>query len=505
MSVNSRNHRLILSFVSITIVATIAVQVYWNYLNYQSNKTELINQVQISLDNAVESYYADIARGHSVTVTASSDTLPDIRRFRHIIQQGGNFVEDSISRPSSAFSFRTRSRADLPDTTILSIESGSWSTATTINFDNADSLHINMIDTSAISLFASKIFVSMSNDSLNFTELSDLVRSDFDSKEWPIDFGLLLRDANCDLPIIPCNRLQQYGLTNQEGQLITASQSAFIPGNSSLEIHFSNISSILLKRSFIGIFLSLILSAAIIFCLLFLFRTINQQKQLAEIKNDLISNITHEFKTPITTIGTALEGIENFSGIGDIEKTKKYLGISNGQLTKLNTMVEKLLETASIDSEHLSLNLEKVNLKKLIEQQLSKYRMAHEGKSFSFEADSDEIICDLDTFHIESAISNLIDNAIKYGGDRIDVLLSELGEKSISIQVVDSGKGIAKDQHTKIFDKFYRIPTGNVHDVKGFGIGLYYAKNIVEKHGGILELMSNSSSTNFKITLPYAH
>ncbi len=499
---NTRHHRLILSFVSITIVATIAVQVYWNYINYQANKNELVNQVQISLDKAVESYYADIARGHSMTVTTFSDTLPDISQFRHTIREEDTHIIDTAHR-QGVFEFRSMSR-ELTYDTIISLESGAWSTATALSFDNLDSLHVNLIDTSAISSFASKIFISMRNDSLDFTELSGLLRDDFDNKNWPIDFGLLLRITDCELAFMACDTLQLHGLTNQEGQLMVASQSAFISRDSSLEIHFSNISSILLKRSFIGILLSLLLSIAIIFCLLFLFRTINQQKQLAEIKNDLISNITHEFKTPITTIGTALEGIENFSGIGDKEKTKEYLGISNGQLTKLNTMVEKLLETASIDSEHLQLNLEKVNLTKLVEQQLGKYRISHEDKSFDLETGSDEAVCHLDVFHIEIAIGNLIDNAIKYGGDKIKILLHKTGSEAVSIQVVDSGHGIAKDQHTKIFDKFYRIPTGNVHDVKGFGIGLYYAKNIVEKHGGKLELIPISTATTFKITLPYA-
>jgi signal transduction histidine kinase len=500
--VKSQRHLLIISIVSVTIIATIGVQVYWNYLNYSANRIELKNQVQVSLDKAVEQYYADIARGHSFTFMASTDSAPEMNQIRHMIQDGHDFISDTLHR-RRAFRYSTSTR-NLSSDTIIDLVVGR-NTLNSVNSDTAQELHFNRIDTSAISLFASKVFTSMQEDSIEFSKIKDLIRSDFDSKNWPIAFGLSYKNPNCALPFTQCDTLQTYGQTNVDGQLIVTSKSALISLDSELEIHFSNISSILLKQSSVGILLSLLLSAAIIFCLLYLIRTINEQKQLAEIKNDLISNITHEFKTPITTIGTALEGILNFQGLEDIEKTKKYIGISNSQLKKLDIMVEKLLETASIDSEHLELNLDQVNLTDLIQEQLDKYKISHTDKSFSFVSDLEEGISKVDVFHIEGAIGNLLDNAVKYGGESIKIHLSNGDNNSIKICVIDNGEGISTDQHDKIFDKFYRIPTGNVHDVKGFGIGLYYARNIVEKHGGKLELVSATSKTSFEITLPYVH
>lgn len=494
-----QHHRLLILFVSVTILATIGVQVYWNYINYQANKSELINQVQITLDNAVDSYYADIARGHSMTVTSSPDSV-EVEQITRLIASTNQQFADTFIAPESFKMHKVV--GDFTSDTIMSINHGGWQTASTMSLDSGYQLHINRIDTSAINLFASKIFVSMRNETLDFEDLSGLVKADFDSKDWPIEFGVLMRDSDCISEFLHCDTLLVFGETNQRGQLMVASQSAFIPRSADLEIHFSNISSILMRRSFIGISLSLVLSAVIIFCLLYLYRTINQQKELAEIKNDLISNITHEFKTPITTISTALEGIENFSGPEDHEKTKKYIRISNGQLGKLNTMVEKLLETASIDSEHLELKLTKVNLTELVELQLAKYRLSSNEKTFIFVSDKKNIITEADEFHIESAIGNLLDNAVKYGGNEIKVKVKQSEVGKLTIEVLDNGIGVPKDQRTKIFDKFYRIPTGNVHDVKGFGIGLYYAKHIIEKHQGSLEIMTNSSRTNFKITLP---
>jgi two-component system phosphate regulon sensor histidine kinase PhoR len=475
---------------------------YWNYINYQANKSELTSQVQNTLDNAIESYYADIARGHSVTMTSTSDSM-DMHQITRIVGSTSELLADTTNALGSLK--MSAIIGDFSTDTTVNVSHGGWQAASSMFADSGTQLHINRIDTLAINLFASKIFVSMRNEILNIENLSGLVKTDFDSKNWPIEFGVLMRDVECESEFLACDTLMIFGETNQQDQLMVASQSALIPNGAKLEIHFSNISSILLRRSLIGIFLSFLLSAVIVFCLLYLFRTINQQKQLAEIKNDLISNITHEFKTPITTIGTALEGIQNFSGLDDHEKTKKYIGISNGQLDKLNTMVEKLLETASIDSEHLELKLTKINLTELVELQLAKYRLAETGKTFYFSSGTPTIMAEADEFHIESAIGNLLDNAVKYGGDEIEIKLNKSGTNPLTIDVLDSGAGVPKEQRVRIFDKFYRIPTGNVHDVKGFGIGLYYAKNIIEKHQGSLELMVNSSRTNFRITLPNAY
>ncbi len=215
----------------------------------------------------------------------------------------------------------------------------------------------------------------------------------------------------------------------------------------------------------------------------------------------MISNITHEFKTPITTVSTALEAINNFNALEDTEKTKKYISISENQIKKLHLMVEKLLETATLDSEKLLLKKEEVEIVGLLEKLTKKHQLLTNNKSITCITNSKELILKIDEFHIENAISNLIDNAIKYGGDTIEVNLNTL-LNTIEISVADNGYGIDKNQQEKIFDKFYRVPKGNTHDVKGFGIGLYYTKKIIEKHMGTISLNSNTKQTVFKITLP---
>jgi two-component system phosphate regulon sensor histidine kinase PhoR len=251
----------------------------------------------------------------------------------------------------------------------------------------------------------------------------------------------------------------------------------------------------------IEIILSLLLSLSIVGSLFYLLRIINRQKRIDEIKNDLISNITHEFKTPITTISSAIEGIKNFNSVNDPKKTNRYLDIASQQLEKLANMVEKLLETASLESDNLKLSKEPLNIVQLLKTNVEKHLLNTSNKTIDFISNQKELILDVDAFHFENAISNLIDNALKYGGNQIEVCL-KLDKKMIEITVQDNGIEIDKNQHEKIFEKFYRIPKGNIHDVKGFGIGLYYSKKIIEKHQGTLELIVNSKNI-FKITLTH--
>ena len=332
----------------------------------------------------------------------------------------------------------------------------------------------------------------MVRDSIEFNKLSKSVDRELARKNIAVAYSLLHLKAD--------TIANQWNKNPKVELPVSAiSESSFLPKNQKLQISFSDPTILLLKRSFTEIFLSLLLSLSIIFCLLYLLRTINKQKKIDLIKNDLISNITHEFKTPITTISTAIEGIKNFNHLDDKEKTNRYLDISGQQLKKLEIMVEKLLETASLDSNKLELKKETINIIPLLKSNVEKHQMASE-KILAFTTNQEEINWNVDVFHFENAVSNLIDNAIKYGGKNIAIEINQV-KNLLTIAVKDNGNTIDKSQRDKIFDQFYRIPKGNIHDVKGFGIGLFYAKKITEKHNGSLELIPSETQTIFQITL----
>ena len=489
----------ILYFIIATIAITVVVQVYWNYKNYQVNKQQFINQVQISLDNAVQAYYADIAKQDKVifvSMDASNvEDLPSFEKFRDMnIDSIINRYNPKHHNHSDTIIVDARVEGNMPypQKVIDSILNSRQATlqAKFSNFNNNIQKYRD-----SIRLFneVSSLYVSISEDSLNFKKLQSFLNTEFDRKQIVLPYQLKRYDYKGLIDELKVDSLPDAFLT-------TSAKSAYLRPGEKLELQYANITKAVLQKSSMGILLSTLLTIAIISSLLYLLNVINKQKQLAEIKNDLISNITHEFKTPITTISTALEAIQHFDALNDPEKAKKYLSISDKQLKKLHLMVEKLLETATLDSEKLLLKKESLNVIDFIEKIVEKQKTLDTNKTITFRSNTEELLLNLDAFHFENAITNLVDNAIKYGGDTIEVNITKVLE-TVEITVVDNGGTIDKSQREKIFDKFYRIPKGNTHDVKGFGIGLYYSKKIIEKHHGTIQLIPDAKHTIFKITL----
>lgn len=502
---NDARYRVILYIIVAVIFGTIGIQVYWNFKNYEVNKQQLTNEVQASLDNAIETYYANLAKENTIgfAIEATSDD---------ILGEGGKFdsILNAIQFQEKGFKNMDSLRISINNTDGIQIFEGlkadSLSKALHNNGDHQNHLK-KMVEYSTsktqkadsliiddFKILTSKVIFSMSQDTLSLTKIDSLLKQDLKRKNLDIEFGLTLTNSDTKPHVF------NEAIVNASS-INALSNSTFLPQNSSLQIDFTNTTKEILKRILTGILLSTLLVLVVISCLFYLLKIIKHQKQIAEVKNDFISNITHEFKTPISTIGVALESIKNFNVLNDTEKTKSYIDMSNNQLSKLNVMVEKLLETASLDSENLQLNKEQSNVTELIHGLVNKHKLELTEKSLSFDASQDDIYAQIDAFHFENAINNIIDNAIKYGGNEITVNLQQ-NAIGFTMTVSDNGKMLTKENKDKIFEKFYRIPKGNTHDVKGFGIGLYYAKKIIEKHDGAIHLDLDNKWTTFKISMP---
>ncbi len=490
-AVDYKKHRILVYLIGLTILVTIGIQIYWNVQNYATNKQRLINEVQISLDNSVEAYYAGLAKTDFFAFAG--------RTNQQNRQKRSNFFWKAVGDDSIRIKFRLDSLLKQQ-----SVFNGKDSTQESISIiqlredhPSIKPLHVfrQMMGDSLGEMrkLANRLLIAAINDSINFTTMDSLLTYELKRKDITIGYKLVhFKDDSI--------RLGSIGNIPKRFKLKTFSKSTYLPDSQNLQLFFSNPTLAILKRSLTGILLSFVLSSAIILCLLYLLRIITKQKQLSEIKNDLISNITHEFKTPIATVTTAIEGIKNFNQKNDRTKTEKYLDISNQQLQKLNQMVEKLLETATLDNDKLLINKEPTNVIKMLEQLVEKYRMITPEKELLFSTNISELQLKIDPFHFENAVANLIDNAIKYGGDQIQVNLNSLMDQT-EISVADNGGNIPQAQRDRIFEKFYRIPTGNQHDVKGFGIGLFYSQKIIKKHGGTLQLVADEKLTIFKILL----
>lgn len=490
---NGIRYRRILYFISLVILLTLCVQGYWSYKNYLSEKQQLITDVQVSLDNALDSYYTRLAKQN--TLAFISDSIPGDSIFMGI-RWGNIFTNidslsvdyreilfDDSSNVKKIAIFKTRSS----DSFNIKINERT-AHVTNKRFDIIKKSFPNPFE-----MLTSKIVVSFSEDSLSLTVIDSLIQQELDRKSINVTYGLRYTNH--------WGKDRELRESIMESSVLTANAgSSFLIDGSNLVMHYDNITRTVLRRNATSLFLSFLLVTSIISSLLYLLKIIQKQKQLSEIKNDLISNITHEFKTPLATISVALEGIQRFNRENDTEKSKKYVQMSRQEVEKLSIMVEKLLETATLDSNNLQLNLEETNLVTILEKASIIPEDLLNGKEISFTSNVSECIKKVDRFHFENAINNIVDNALKYGGDMIEISLQQ-SNSEIQITIKDNGTSLTKTHAIKIFEKFYRVPKGNTHDVKGFGIGLYYTKNIIEKHKGTIKVLIKDN-TFFIITLP---
>lgn len=495
--------------IGFTLLVSIGVQIYRNISQFKQIETQLTKDIQVSLDNALEAYFADLAKTDVVTFTDGKPLQLDFTVSDSIKADSlNNSFFHRVGKSKMVFkSLETLEAIDSNAATwSFSDSSESFQLYNNLTFDSATNMAVD--EQHQINIFrglesadsihrlkalTNTIIISITRDSLDFGKINELFQADLDRKGISINYGLLqfAKDTISGSYNYPA-------LLDMPFKTVT--KSTFLPRGQYLELYFENTALNILKRGVFELLTSLLFLGIISYAFYYLYHTIKNQKEVAEIKQDLISNITHEFKTPIATTLSAIEGIEQFNPTNDPEKNKRYLGISKMQLHKLNLMVEKLLETATLDSEQLILRMEEIDPEPILRSLLQKYQTLAPEKEVELQLPAQIKPILVDTFHFENVLSNLLDNAIKYGGDHIKISLDQSNQTKIKIW--DSGGKIASGQKERIFEQFYRIPQGNVHDVKGFGIGLYYVKKIIEKHGGVIELDTAPKSTSFTTIWP---
>jgi two-component system phosphate regulon sensor histidine kinase PhoR len=247
---------------------------------------------------------------------------------------------------------------------------------------------------------------------------------------------------------------------------------------------FSGIKNVLL--------LSLLFSIIILTVFYFTVRSILRQKKISDMKNDFINNMTHELKTPIATISLAIDAINTPTVKADDEKFRTYSRILKEENQKLNKQVERVLEISQLDKGELNLTKHPVNLSEIISSVVSAYELLINDKKATVLVNSPKAaIVNGDERHLTTLFGNLLDNALKYSPDHCLIEISvEANNNIVEVNFKDNGIGIARQLQEKIFEKFYRVQGGNLHDVKGFGLGLSYVKSIVDAHNGTISVRS---------------
>lgn len=257
-----------------------------------------------------------------------------------------------------------------------------------------------------------------------------------------------------------------------------------------LQVKFEHPFWTIIGKMTLPIFFSLAMLGITITAFLFLYKSLKSQQRLALLKNDFISNMTHELKTPIATVGVAIEALKNFHALNDPKRTQEYLDISAGELQRLNLLVDKVLRVSMFEQDKMELQQTAVDLTSLAQQVVSSMRLQLEKAHAQCELHAAPAVrVKADALHLQSVLYNLLDNALKYSGDKpsIDIHITQTDGR-VQLRVSDKGQGIPAEYSDKVFDKFFRVPHGDTHNIKGYGLGLSYVAEVIKKHGGSIRV-----------------
>jgi two-component system, OmpR family, phosphate regulon sensor histidine kinase PhoR len=271
-------------------------------------------------------------------------------------------------------------------------------------------------------------------------------------------------------------------------------------------VSFTGINGLLLKEITPQILFSVFLTLLTIVSFYVMYRNLRSQQKLMEIKNDFISNITHELKTPVATVSVALEALKNFHALDNPKRTSEYLEIAQNELNRLTLMTDKILRTAVFEDQGIDLKTEKIDLDVIVSQVLSSMKLVLENRKMQlrYTKEGADFTVEGNVTHMTNVLYNLIDNALKYSGDNssLNIHLQDGGDK-IVMKVADTGAGIAPEYHRKVFEKFFRVPSGDIHTIKGYGLGLSYVAGVVKNLKGEITVDSElGKGSCFEITLP---
>jgi len=283
--------------------------------------------------------------------------------------------------------------------------------------------------------------------------------------------------------------------------------SIYRPGDYYLTIYFPTKSSIILRQMEIWLMMSIFFLIVVIFTFVYVIMTIFRQKKLAELKTDFINNMTHEFKTPLATTSLAAEMLLRPEVEENKEKIKKYARVIVEENQRLKTRVEQILEISSLESGKQDYPMKQTDLHEVIKNVVRRFefKLKENKVNLKLELDADNHIIFANTENLANMIFNLLDNAIKYTPVNPEILIRTWNTRNgIYLRIQDNGIGIRPEHHKNIFKNLFRVPTGDIHEVRGYGIGLYYVKNVVEQHNGSIDVESEpGKGSAFDVYLPF--
>lgn len=519
------NVRLISTLAGLAMLGLIAIQIYWirsaivlKGQRFDQSVNEALTSVVYKLEK--QSTAAHITRRlnfrkQGIRSVMESDTLIPGMSFYHDslsdhqvfkLQKGNRFkvkvLEEFSSDSNGVVTKEIRQRSFIED----SAGSGSPFRIQSIDSGLLELQWLEHKNAMVNDIFDELISINIYND---FNPVTDTALLDSLLRAELINKGI---DADYQYGVFTPEMLRKAkengknALTSSRFKVNLSPDNIFIQPRY-LAVHFPGETNYLLRTMWWMLAISGTLILVIILSFYYTINTIFRQKKLSEIKNDFISNMTHEFKTPISTISLACEVLRDTSVDKSPERVSNYVKVINEENKRLSTLVENILQTAILDKGEFKLKLQDVDVHSIIDQAINNVALQvdkREGKII-MKLDAAQPMIQADRVHLTNIIYNLIDNALKYTEDKPAIeVTTQSNASGILISVKDNGIGISRESQKKIFDTLYRVPTGNIHNVKGFGLGLSYVKAIVEKHSGTISVDSEpGKGSTFRIFLPY--
>lgn len=355
------------------------------------------------------------------------------------------------------------------------------------------------------------LFESMCVDEkIDIDMLKQFINNEFNKRHLSMDYQVCIVDQNTS-GIIYTDMTKVDSLVLKSSIKSQLFQNNLFNQVATLFIYFPNKDKALINDMFPMLAASFVFITFILLSFLLTVYTIYKQKKLSDMKSDFINNMTHELKTPVATIGLASKMLQNEKIQANLEKVTNYARVIKQENDRLLNNIEKVIQAARMQKSEIKLKITDVDINMVIEEAVNQNQLNLDevGGTLTFFNDADRGMIQADKTHITNVINNLIENAIKYRKDTVPlkIHIETLSKRNgINITIEDNAIGIPTDVLEKIFEKFYRVPTGNVHNVKGFGLGLNYVKEMVDAHKGRVSVNSELGvGSIFTIYLPYEH
>jgi signal transduction histidine kinase len=534
---------IVLFLTTLLLIGIIAVQAYWSFSAYKLNKEKFDGDINIAMQRALDSCKKDyfdsirvvmVRRLSDKGTRIKIDTLHEQDTVHkqlliHIATKNTAFGEP-FNMTSPQFDYYRRKinhKATIPEViteTAFYVPSLMDRLMTLLSFEDiishADVLqaflkaHNNEPRDSVMAhnqiIKSGTYELPASYRQADSTRLSKYYRAELYKMHPKADFSLKFSDKPIPAEDFDPHHVKQLRYSETYQYSYKYHGFTFLQHNSNNQLFlraiFDRAQVGILKEKEMVLLLGLsgVLIVFTMFCFYYIIRTIIHQKKLTELKDDFINNMTHELKTPIATITVAIEGMQKYNALNDPEKTQRYLQTSRNELNRLDNLVSKVLNIAAFESKKIKLAKEKIQVDELINELITAEKLKA-GKEINISYNNAGVeMLEADRIHFRNVLANILDNAIKYSEEPIDIKINvNRSNKNAVFSIKDNGMGIPSAHINHIFDKFHRVPAGNVHNVKGTGLGLNYVKYIVEAHRGKISVKSApKAGSEFIITIP---